>query len=102
MAALGVMVALLALLRAFPMPPRRIADQPLAARTATAQSHNVGALEHAFGGASSAGAERLPRGFAPQRTDLFKLMFRCSKNRHTALRLPGMLFSAWPQRFHLT
>jgi hypothetical protein len=44
--------------------------------------------------ASSLGTRgRFPRAFAPPRTKFFlKLMLRRSKNRHTALRLPGMRF----------
>src|SRR5262249_8211188 len=86
------------------MSERGVTDQPLAARTAAAQSHHAGicpafVYEHqavpdqtylAF--ASNVGArERPPRAFAPQRTKFFlKLMSRRSKNRQTALRLPGI------------
>ena len=73
----------------FPMPLRRIADQPLSARTATAQRTmlvlvQVSSINTSRAGsnmpcciASSAGAcGRFPRAFAPPRTKFFlKLMF---------------------------
>ena len=88
----------------FPMPLRRIADQPLSARTATAQRTMLVLVQVSSINTSRAGSNmpccRIQRRRAGDSARfcsaayklVLKLMFRRSKNRHTALRLPGMRF----------
>jgi hypothetical protein len=88
----------------FPMPVRCVADQPLSSRTAAAQTHHAGArpgLVNTSRVGSNVPCCRIQRRRAQATSGCFcsaanrvflKLMFRRSKNRHAALRLPAMPF----------